>query len=45
MNFPLRRSLAIALLAGACIAAFGAPVMNLRADVLLPMASELKKIA
>jgi hypothetical protein len=37
------RSLAIALLACLCSAALATPVMDMRADDLVPMASELKK--
>lgn len=44
MNFPsIRRGVALALLACACGAALATPVMEMRADVLMPMAAELRK--
>jgi hypothetical protein len=44
MKFSLTtRALAAALLACACSAAFATPVMDMRADDLLPMAAEFRK--
>jgi uncharacterized membrane protein YgcG len=44
MRFPLfSRAIACALLASACGASFATPVMEMRADVLLPMAPEFRK--
>jgi DNA mismatch repair protein MutH len=37
------RALALALIAGACVSALATPVMEMRAEDLLPMASEFKK--
>jgi hypothetical protein len=37
------RAFAIALIAGACVSALATPVMEMRAEDLLPMASEFKK--
>jgi hypothetical protein len=38
-----KRALAMALIAGACVSALATPVMEMRAEDLLPMASEFKK--
>jgi hypothetical protein len=43
MPFSLSRTLAAAMLACLCSATLATPVMDMRADDLLPMASELKK--
>jgi hypothetical protein len=37
------RALAMALIAGACVSALATPVMEMRAEDLLPMVSEVKK--
>jgi hypothetical protein len=44
MRFPLfTRAIACTLLAGACAASFATPVMEMRADELLPMAPDFRK--
>lgn len=40
---PLTRAVAVALLALACSSSFATPVMDMRADDLVPMASEFRK--
>ncbi|WLI88942.1 hypothetical protein Q4S45_19900 [Massilia sp. R2A-15] len=41
--FPIRRTFAAAVLASACAAALATPVMEMRAEDLVPMASEFRQ--